>query len=69
MSTTPAITTSTVTVDRPVTLRDASKMLGVSYSLLWDMARTKAIRSVRVGRKILIPAWAILALSRGEDCK
>ena len=46
-------------------MNDAARYLGVGRSKLYELVRTREIRSIRVGRRILIPTLALNAYIGG----
>lgn len=50
-------------------LVEASKMLGVAKSTLHDMLRRGELRSVRLGRVVLIPRAELDRLLSGESAR
>lgn len=69
MTTPTSIERVTVTIDPLVPVPRAAELLGVSSKTLRRMVRQKSIRAVVLGKDFRIPAWAILAFSKGEPCK
>lgn len=60
----------TVSIEPLVPLPKAAALCGVSATTMRRMVREKSIRAVIVGQKdFRIPAWAVLAFSKGEPCK
>jgi excisionase family DNA binding protein len=50
----------TITHAKPtMSMTDAARYLGVGRSSLYELVRTRQIRSIRVGRRILIPTHAL----------
>jgi excisionase family DNA binding protein len=47
-------------------MNDAARYLGVGRSKLYELVRTRQIRSIRVGRRILIPTHELDAYISGE---
>ena len=57
----------TVTHPKPtMSMNDAAQYLGVGRSSLYELVRTRQIRSIRVGRRILIPTHALDAYIADE---
>jgi len=57
----------TITHAKPtMSMNDAAQYLGDGRSSLYELVRTKRIRSVRVGRRILIPTHALDAYIADE---
>ncbi|WP_161881482.1 helix-turn-helix domain-containing protein [Deinococcus alpinitundrae] len=46
---------------------EAAPMLGVGRNGVYDLIRSGALRSIRIGRKILIPMSAIEEFLNGEQ--
>jgi excisionase family DNA binding protein len=44
-----------------ISVREASRRLGVGRDATYDLARRGALRSIRVGRRVLIPVKALEA--------
>lgn len=49
-----------------MSMSDAAQYLGVGRSTLYELVRTRQLRSIRVGRRILIPTHALDAYIAGE---
>jgi len=42
-----------------VTVEEAGRMLGISRGLAYQMAREKRLPTIRFGKRIVVPRWAI----------
>lgn len=62
----PAVDSSPSAAGKPVTLKAAAKMLGVSVEHLRRQGKRGSIRVVRVGRRVLMPRNEIARLQNGE---
>lgn len=49
-----------------MSISDAARYLGVGKYSLYELVRTRQIRSIRVGRRILIPTHVLSAYVAGE---
>jgi excisionase family DNA binding protein len=49
-----------------VTVPQAAKLIGVGTTTAWELVHSGRLRSVRLGRRVLIPRSAIIELL-GED--
>ena len=47
-----------------ITVEEAGKLLGISRSLAYTMVRTGKLRSLRIGRRFIVPKQAIDELLR-----
>jgi predicted site-specific integrase-resolvase len=45
-------------------LRDLAGSLGVSYDTLWRMSKTGALRTIRIGKRLVVPAAEIERIER-----
>ena len=42
-----------------VTVEEAGRMLGISRGLAYQMAREKRLPTIRFGKRLVVPKWAI----------
>ena len=42
-----------------LTVTEASRVLGISRGLAYEMVKTGEIPSVRFGRRVLVPRWSL----------
>lgn len=42
-----------------ITVEEAGRILGISRGLAYQMAREKRIPTIRFGKRIVVPKWAI----------
>ena len=49
-----------------LTVEEARKLLGLSRGLMYDAIRSEQIPSIRIGRRILIPAARLRRLIDGD---
>ncbi len=49
----------TTTEKKTFTVDETARIIGVSRSTAYECVRNGSIKSVRLGRRILIPAWAV----------
>ena len=49
-----------------VTVTEAAEMLGVSRNMAYECVRTGEIPSISLGRRLLVPRKALLAMIDGE---
>jgi predicted site-specific integrase-resolvase len=45
-------------------LKELSESLGVSYDSLWRAAKSGALRVIRIGKRVVVPAAEIERISR-----
>lgn len=50
-----------------VTVTEAAKLLGISRGLAYTLVRTGEIRSIRLGRRLLVPRQVIDQLLHDQD--
>ncbi|MCL5289759.1 MAG: helix-turn-helix domain-containing protein [Firmicutes bacterium] len=46
-------------MDRLLSIKEAMEILGLGRATLYEMCRTRQIKQVRVGRRVLIPESAV----------
>jgi excisionase family DNA binding protein len=61
-----ATATSPADIPRPFTVEEVSRMVPCGLNQAYELVRKGQIRSIRVGRKILIPRKAFLAWLDGD---
>ena len=49
-----------------LTVPEVAEVLRISRNRAYDLVREGRLRSVRVGRRVLVPRWAVLELLGGE---
>jgi len=42
-----------------VTVEEAARMIGISRGLAYQMAREKRLPTIRFGKRLVVPKWAI----------
>ena len=50
-----------------VTVEEAGEMLGISRGLAYELVRRGELPHVRLGRRIVVPVRALMAMVDGED--
>jgi excisionase family DNA binding protein len=50
-----------------VTVEEAGEMLGISRGLAYELVRRGELPHIRLGRRIVVPVRALMALVEGED--
>ena len=53
------VATSDTTEKATLTVRELAKILGIGTNLAYELVKKEEIKSIRVGRKILIPKIAV----------
>jgi excisionase family DNA binding protein len=66
---TDTITRTTRVEDLPELLRvpEAAAWLGVSAGVVYALAQSGALRSVKLGRLLRVPRTALLSMAKGKD--
>jgi excisionase family DNA binding protein len=50
-----------------VTVEQAGELLGISRALAYELVRRGQLPSLRLGRRVVVPREALLAMIRGES--
>ena len=50
-----------------VSVPTAARLLGVGTTFCWELVRSGDISSVRLGRRVLIPRWALEEMIRAHE--